>query len=75
MIEDGRNLVAPGSRWRHYTGTEYVAVDVVLLESSNEVAVLYHSVLRPEVSFVRALSVWLERVIITGVSLPCFERV
>lgn len=75
LLAEGGRQVEPGSRWRHYKGTEYTVVSIVIIEATNEPAVVYASAKHPDVSFVRPLQVWLEEVEVDGQKVPRFSRV
>jgi hypothetical protein len=51
----GRNLPAPGSRWRHYKGGEYVIVRVGFIEDDLTPCVVYESTDGHETVWVRPL--------------------
>ncbi|HSX05040.1 MAG TPA: DUF1653 domain-containing protein [Candidatus Saccharimonadales bacterium] len=70
-----RQKVAPATRWRHYKGPEYVVDNIVFLEATDEVAVVYTPVLEPGVAFVRSLVSWLETVDWNGQTVPRFRQV
>lgn len=49
------SVVKIGQRYQHYkTGGVYQVKDIVILEATDELAVLYHDVDFPELSWVRA---------------------
>jgi hypothetical protein len=75
MLAAARIKVEPGTKWRHYKGGEYVANNVVLIEATDEVSVLYTSIVQPEVSFVRPLQSWLEMIERNGETQPRFARI
>ena len=57
-LNDARMQIAPGSRWQHYKGEKYVVVDLVIIERTNEMGVMYRSLERPTVTFMRPLIEW-----------------
>ncbi|HSX07047.1 MAG TPA: DUF1653 domain-containing protein [Candidatus Saccharimonadia bacterium] len=69
-----RLRVAPGTRWRHYRGNEYVVKDIVLLEATVEVAVVYMPINQPEIAFVRPITGWFELVDTGGQPLQRFTK-
>jgi hypothetical protein len=75
MLTAARSRVEPGTTWRHYKGGEYVANNVVLIEATDEVSVLYSSVLRPEVFFVRPMQSWLETIERNGETQSRFVKI
>lgn len=70
-----RAKVTPGTHWRHYQGNEYIIKDIVLLEATVEVAVVYMPVDQPEVAFVRPFTSWFEQVTAPGQSVARFTKV
>jgi len=74
-LASARLKVTPGTHWRHYQGSEYIIKDIVLLEATIEVAVVYMPVGQPEIAFVRPLTSWFERVTAPGQSVPRFSKV
>jgi hypothetical protein len=58
-----RAKIEPGSKWQHYKGNEYIVKDIVLIEATNEVAVLYTPVLHPSIPWVRTYASWIETVV------------
>lgn len=75
VLASGRSKVVPGSTWQHYKGTRYRVNDIVLIEATNEVAVVYTSLDHHDVSFVRPLNVWLEQVDWNGKGVPRFTQI
>ncbi|HXR49969.1 MAG TPA: DUF1653 domain-containing protein [Verrucomicrobiae bacterium] len=69
-----RIKVTPGTHWRHYKGNEYLVKDIVLIEATNEVAVLYASLEQPAVAFVRPFTSWHEQVDIGGRLISRFSK-
>lgn len=52
-----KSKVKPGQRYQHYkTGGIYTVLDLVFIEASDELAVLYADMLRPELKWVRPYS-------------------
>ncbi len=58
MLAEARLVVPPASNWRHYKGEEYTVGDIVIQETDNSLAVVYSSLQRSGVSFVRPLADW-----------------
>jgi hypothetical protein len=61
-VATARAQVPIGSKWQHYKGGKYVVTDIVVIELTNEVGVVYLSVEHPSVKFLRPLVVWQEGV-------------
>lgn len=57
-VSDAKAQIAPGSRWQHYKGGRYVVVDVVIIERTDEVGIMYRSLDHPTVIFMRPLVEW-----------------
>jgi hypothetical protein len=62
MLAAAQTKITVGSHWQHFKGGEYVVKDLVLIEATNEPAVLYFAALHPEVLYVRPVMNWLETV-------------
>lgn len=75
MITEAKERVPVGSHWQHYKGSRYSIADIVIVEATNEVAVIYTSLDRPTVSFVRPLVVWRQTVEWGGHVIPRFTKV
>lgn len=74
MLAAAQSKVTVGSHWQHYKGGEYVIQNLVLIEATNEPAVLYSAVTHPEVLYVRPVMSWLEQVEWNGTTLPRFTQ-
>ncbi len=61
-VETAKQQVPIGSTWQHYKGGKYVVTDLVIIELTVEVAVVYLSLEHPSVKFLRPLVVWQEGV-------------
>lgn len=57
-LADAKAFIAPGSRWRHYKGGRYVVTDVVIIERTGEVGIVYRSLEHPLVTWLRPLVEW-----------------
>jgi hypothetical protein len=75
MLAAARAKVPPGTKWQHYRGNEYVVAGAVVLEATNEISILYNSATHPDVSFVRPVSSWLEKIEWNGQTLPRFTEI
>lgn len=69
-----RTKVTPGTHWRHYRGNEYIVKDIVLLEATVEVAVVYAPVDQQQVAFVRPITSWFELISTGGQPLQRFTK-
>lgn len=72
-LDAARSQVAPGSRWQHYKGGKYVVIDLVIIERTNEIGVLYRSLERPTVTFMRPIIEWQDGVEYEGVKVFRFR--
>jgi hypothetical protein len=61
-----------GGRYRHYKGNEYTVLELVIIERTNEVGVVYRPEYGDRLSFLRPLSNWIETVDVDGRDLPRF---
>jgi hypothetical protein len=57
-VQDAKDFIRPGSRWKHYKGGEYVVTDVIVIEATLEIGVLYRPLERPTVTYMRPLITW-----------------
>ena len=73
-LANARLHVVPGSKWRHYKGGEYIIQDIAVSEEDNELAVMYAPIGRPEIIFVRPLSVWDDQVEWQGLTSHRFTK-
>ncbi len=74
MLAAARTKVEPGTQWHHYKGGEYTVKDIVLLEETMSLAVVYTPAAHPTVAFVRPLTSWLEEVEFNGRVQPRFVQ-
>lgn len=72
-ISEAKTQIAPGSRWQHYKGGSYVVTDLVVIERTDEIGVIYRSLERPTVSFMRPLIEWQDVVEHEGVKVFRFR--
>jgi hypothetical protein len=75
QINEAKQRVTPGSKWRHYKGGEYTISNIVVMEENQQLAVVYTSMAHPEVSFIRPLSVWVEQVEWEGKTVQRFAPI
>jgi hypothetical protein len=75
QISDAKKQIVPGTKWRHYKGGEYTIKDIVVLEETQSLAVIYTSNAHPTVSFARPLSVWSEQIECDGQTIDRFSRI
>ena len=73
-LSDATEFISPGSRWLHYKGNEYIVIDAVIIEATNEVGLLYRPLKHPTVTFLRPLVVWQEVVEFEGKKMNRFRR-
>lgn len=74
-LVDAAQQVTVGGRYVHYKSTDktYRVTELVIIEATNEVGVLYKSEYAPSLSYVRPLSDWLTKIEREGVSLDRFR--
>ncbi len=75
IISHAESLVEIGGTYRHYKGKEYVVLDIVIIESTNEAAVVYEAQYGSKLKFVRPLHVWLEVVEVDGQAIQRFGSI
>jgi len=59
-VATAKAQVPVGSKWQHYKGGTYVVTDVVIIELTSEVGIVYLSLDHPSVKFLRPLVAWQE---------------
>lgn len=77
MLTDAADQVPLGSIWKHYKDSEaaYEIKDIVIIESTKEVGVVYEPESQPGVKFVRPLSEFFEDVEFEGKTIKRFKNV
>ncbi|TAH32200.1 DUF1653 domain-containing protein [Candidatus Saccharibacteria bacterium] len=76
MFEEAHKLVPPCTRWLHYKGMECTAWRLAVIEDTEEIGVVYSTLLYPEMSFVCPLSAWQETMQLnSGRKAPRFTRI
>lgn len=66
--------VSIGELYQHYKGGLYRVTDLAILESTNEVCVVYQAQYGERLSFIRPVSVWSEVVEYEGKNTARFTR-
>ena len=74
-VQDAKVMIAPESRWQHYKGGKYVVIDVVVIERTLELGVIYRSLEHPTFSFLRPLVEWQDVVEYEGNKVFRFRKV
>lgn len=74
-LDHAHKQVAVNALYRHYKGNVYKVVGLAILESTNEICVIYTAQYGTQLTFVRPVSVWLEQVEVDGKTLPRFAKV
>lgn len=72
VLRNASNKVVKGAAYRHYKGGIYIVQNMAIVESNEDIAVLYVSETNPTVIFVRPLQSWLEDVELNGTITPRF---
>lgn len=75
MLAEAEEIVAVGSRWRHYKGGEYRVTAIAFDEETLDFEVIYSPIDAPDIHFARWMSIWLETVEWQGSSLQRFEKI
>lgn len=65
---------APG-RYRHYKGGEYTVIGLAIHSESGEWMVVYRPEYGEKRMWVRPLAMFLENIVVDGVTVPRFTRV
>lgn len=74
-LSDAGNQVETGALYKHYKGKFYVAIDMAILESTNEVCVIYRAQYGQQLTLIRPVSEWVEAVEVNGVQHKRFAKV
>lgn len=76
-IEEAKTKVIVGGKYFHYKKSEmfYIVRDIVILEASDEPAVLYQAEYGEKLSFVRSVSNWLQKAVVDGKEVERFTKV
>lgn len=73
ILEAAAKQVVVGGRYRHYKGQTYTVTQLVIMEATDEPAVVYQADYDQRLFFVRALDVWIDQVEYQGRTMPHFE--
>ncbi|MFZ1075785.1 MAG: DUF1653 domain-containing protein [Minisyncoccia bacterium] len=76
-LSDAAALVEVGARYVHCkdASKEYVVKSLAILESTEEIAVVYEAQYGDGITFIRPLSNWLETVEWEGKTVPRFQKI
>ncbi len=76
LLEDAKARVQVGARYQHYKSADmtYKVLDIVIQEVDNQPAVVYQAEYGEKITFVRPLSVWLEKVEFAGTTVSRFTK-
>ena len=74
LLEQAATQVSVGSGYRHYKGNTYLVTGLAILEAASEVGVIYRAQYGANLTFVRALSSWVEQVEYQGQMVPRFQK-
>lgn len=75
-IEDAKAKITIGAKYRHFKSTDkvYEVIGLGFLEATDELCVIYRAEYGEHLTFLRPLSVWLERVEWEGESVLRFTK-
>ena len=70
-----REQIKPGEIWHHYRDPSklYKIIDLVFMEATEEVAVIYQSLYGQKLVWVRSWAIWSEQVEYKGAFYPRFK--
>ena len=76
-IAEAKRQIKSGARYAHYKNpaNHYIVTGFVIIESTDEIGVVYQADYGEKLSFVRPVKVWLEKVDWQGKSVPRFTEV
>ena len=67
-------MIEPG-RYRHYKGKDYEVIGVARLSETEELFVVYRALYGERGLWVRPAAVFLDTVVVDGLSRPRFQRI
>jgi hypothetical protein len=62
MLAEAGKQVTVGAQYIHYKDKPYKVIDLAVLESTNEVCVIYQAQYGKQLTFIRPVSGWLQKV-------------
>ena len=65
-ITSARALINIGATYNHYKNKRYKVTGLAIIESTNEVGVIYEPLYAKNLTFIRPLASWLEDVSVDG---------
>ncbi len=74
-IQQAKEAIPVGSKWQHYKGGKYAVVEIAMIELTSALAVVYVSLERPTVRFIRPLVEWQDVVEHEGAQVYRFRRI
>ena len=76
MIEDAKTKVTVGADYWHYKSRDkvYKIIDLGFIEATDEICVIYKAQYGKGLTFIRPLSIWLEKVDWNGETVPRFTK-
>ena len=76
-IKDAKSKVVIGSQYWHYKGRDkvYEVIGMGFLEANDELCVIYQAQYGERLTFLRPLTIWLERVEWEGIAVPRFTKI
>jgi hypothetical protein len=76
-LEAAKKTIKIGSLYRHYKGSDkiYKVISLGFLESNLEICVIYQAQYDEKLTFIRPLSIWLEKVVWKNVTVPRFSEI
>jgi hypothetical protein len=77
QIEDAKTLATIGGHYRHYKGADkiYEVIGLGFIEATDELCVIYQAQYGERLTFLRPLTIWLERVVWNGETVPRFTEI
>jgi hypothetical protein len=73
-LQNAAKQVTVGSTYKHYKGGLYIVKGLGIEESTDEISVIYEACYGERLTFIRALTSWLEIVAAQGVTIPRFAE-
>ncbi len=74
-LTEAAKLVTVGAEYIHYKNKPYRVIDLVILEATNEICVVYQPLYGAKLIFVRPVVDWVENVTVEGKTVKRFAKV
>ena len=73
-LAEAADRITVGARYTHYKNHDYTVLDLVIIEATDEVGVIYRAEYGSHLTFMRPAASWLETVEVDGRTVPRFRK-